>query len=208
MGLDVNLYKVLTKAEVTKLKNKRNSNELPYKSERTIFIGIDCLVNCMTNIETLFNFKHCLITQEIKYYNVQAMLLKSGTKTKDSDLSNYRIFGYSFSDKGDGHTKYEISNVKDRKDVIYLDMADDDVNSLDFKLEKTGLLLKDVKYIQRKGIKINKNLTGKCYSDEIYQLFISTEEQLEKLNKNNIYKDCELKDNFKIPKNYLLRLDW
>lgn len=208
MGLDINLYKVFTKAEVTKLKNKLNTNGLPYKSERIIFIGIEDLVNCATNIETLFNFKHCLNEHEIRYYNVPGMILKAGVKTKDPDLSNYRIFGYSFSDKGDGYTKYEMSNIRDVKDVVCIDLSDNEVNSLDFKLEKLGLFLKDVRYVQRKGIKINKNLTGKCYNDKIYRLFISTESQLEKLNKNNIYKDCELKNNFKIPKNHLLCLDW
>lgn len=208
MGLDVNLYKVLSKAEVTKLKNKHNTSDLPHKSERIIFIGVEDLVNCATNIETLFNFNHCLNKQEIRYYNVPGMILKANVKTKDPDLSNYRISGYSFSGKGDGYTKYEISNIRDVKDVVCIDLSDNEVNSLDFKLEKLGLFLKDVRYVQRKGIKINKNLTGKCYNGKIYRLFISTESQLEKLNKNNTYKECELKRNFKIPKNHLLCLDW
>lgn len=98
MGLDINLYKVLTKSEVTKLKNKYDVTDLVYPEkdnceelDKIYFIEIEALINCDTNIETLNNFKHCLIEKEITYYNVQAMILKSNVKTKYSDLSDYYI---------------------------------------------------------------------------------------------------------------------
>lgn len=100
MGLDINLYKVLTKSEVTKLKNKYDVTDLVYSEkdnceelDKIYFIEIEALINCDTNIETLNNFKHCLIEKEMTYYNVQAMILKNNVKTKYFDLSNYYISG-------------------------------------------------------------------------------------------------------------------
>ncbi|MEE3693896.1 hypothetical protein V2I21_01920 [Campylobacter sp. CLAX-22107-21] len=214
MGLDVNLYKVLTKAEITKLKNKYDVADLVYPEkddckelDRIYFIGINSLISCDTNFETLNSFKHCLVEREFAYYNVQAMILKSSVKTKYNDLSNYYISGFS-SGKGNDYTKYEISHMKDKKDIFSVEFTYDEIKIFNHKETKLGLYLKDIEYIQRKGIKITKNLTGKCYRDNIYRLFISTESQLEKLNKNNVYKDCELKRGFKIPKNHLLYIDW
>lgn len=215
MGLDINLYKVLTKSEVTKLKNKYDVTDLVYPEkdnceelDKIYFIEIEALTNCDTNIETLNNFKHCLIEKEMAYYNVQAMILKSNVKTKYSDLSDYYISGLLPSEKGDEYIRYEISNFKDENDVIKVDFTHDEIKIFNHKEKKFGLYIKDVEYIQRKGISITKRLTGKCYTDNISRLFISTESQLEKLNKNNIYKYCKLKSNFKIPKNHLLYIDW
>lgn len=216
MGLDIELCKVLTKGEVTKLKKKYNVTDLIHPEiecdelDKISFIEVKYLINCITNIETFFNLKHCLNEQVMNYYNVQAMLLKSKIlfKSKDPDLSNYYITGVLPSDKGDNYTKYEISNMKNTKDDIYIHMSDDEVNKLNYKVKEYGFFIKDIEYIQRNGIKINKNLTGKCYNDDVYRLFISSEDQLKKLNENNEYEDCELKRNFKIPKNHLLYINW
>ena len=214
MGLDIELVKVLTKSEVTKLKNKHNVTDLIHPEQfcdeldKISFIEIKYLVNCDTNIETFNMFKHCLTEQEIRYYNVPAMLIKSNIKTKDENLSNYYISGYFPSSKGENYTEYEITHNSDKNDIINVDILDSEINNFDFKLKTVGFFIKDVRYIQRKGITINKNLTGKCYNDEVYELFISNESQLEKLNKNNIYYDCDLKRDFKIPKNHLLYINW
>ena len=215
MGLDINLYKVLTKSEVTKLKNKYDVTDLVYSEkdnceelDKIYFIEIEALINCDTNIETLNNFKHCLIEKEMTYYNVQVMILKSNVKTKYCDLSDYYISGLLPSEKGDEYIRYEISNFKDENDVIKVDFTHDEIKIFNHKEKKFGLYIKDVEYIQRKGVNITKKLTGKCYMDNISRLFISTENQLEKLNKSNVYKDCKLKRNFKIPKNHLLYIDW
>lgn len=215
MGLDINLYKVLTKSEVTKLKNKYDVTDLVYPEkdnceelDKIYFIEIEALTNCDTNIETLNSFKHCLIEKEMTYYNVQAMILKSNVKTKYSDLSDYYISGLLPSEKGDKYIRYEISNFKDENDVIKVDFTHDEIKIFNHKEKKLGLYIKDVEYIQRKGISITKRLTGKFYIDNISRLFISTKSQLEKLNKNNAYKDCKLKRKFKIPKNHLLCIDW
>lgn len=215
MGLDINLYKVLTKSEVTKLKNKYDVSDLVYPEkdnceelDKIYFIEIEALINCDTNIETLNNFKHCLIEKEMTYYNVQAMILKSNVKTKYSNLSDYYMSGLFPSEKGDEYIRYEISNFKDENDVLKVDFTYDEIKVFNHKEKKFGLYIKDVEYIQRKGISITKRLTGKCYTDNISRLFISTESQLKELNKNNAYKDCKLKRNFKIPKNHLLYIDW
>ena len=68
--------------------------------------------------------------------------------------------------------------------------------------------VKDVQYVQRKGVKITKTLTGKLYRDSVFDLFISTQSQLEKLKQCNIYEDSVLEGIFKIPKNHLLRINW
>lgn len=214
MGLDVKLCKVLTKGEVTKLKNKYNVTDLTHPGiecdelNRIYFIELEYLINCDTNIETFNNFKHCLNEHVMNYYNVQAIILKSKVKTKDPDLSNYYITGYFFSKKGDDYINIEISNLNNENDVINIHVKKDEVNKLNYRFTTYGFFIKDVEYIQRKGINITNKLTGKCYNDDVYRLFISTEEQVEKLNKNNIYKDCELKRDFKIPKNHILYINW
>lgn len=215
MGLDINLYKVLTKSEVIKLKNKYDVTDLvsPEKDnceelDKIYFIEIEALINCDTNIETFNNFKHCLIEKEMTYYNVQVMILKSNVKTRYSDLSDYYISGLLPSEKGDEYIRYEISNFKDENIVIKVDFTHDEIKLFNHKEKKFGLYIKDVEYIQRKGIRITERLTGKCYTDNISRLFISTKSQLEKLNENNTYKDCKLKRNFEIPKNHLLYIDW
>ena len=214
MGLDIDLVRVLSKSEVSKLKKKHNVTDLIHPGkpcdelEDISFIEVDKLINCDTNIETFNMFKHCLNEQENRYYNVPAMLIKSNIKTKDKKLGNYYITGFFPSSKGENYTEYEITHRSNKKDIINVDILDSEINNFDFKLKTVGFFIKDVRYIQRKGITINKNLTGKCYNDEVYELFISTESQLEKLNKNNNYHDCDLKRDFKIPKNHLLYINW
>ena len=215
MGLDIELYRVLTKGEVTKLKNKYGVTDIvnPERDDcgeldKIYFIKLEHLVNCDTNLETLEKFKHCLNEKQFTYYNVQAMLLKSGVKTKYADLSDYYISGFLPSEKGDDYDLYEISHMKDENEEIRLDFTYDEIKIFNHKETKLGLYVKCKEYIQRKGIKITKSLTGKLYRDSISRLFISTESQLEKLNKNNVYKDCQLKSGFKIPKNHLLYIDW
>ena len=115
MSLDIELVKVLTKDEVKKLKKKHNVTDV-LELDKIYFIELEDLVNCDTNLETLNNIKQCLIEKEIAYYNVQAMILKSGVKTKYADLSDYYISGYSFGQ--DDYTTYEISHMKDEDEVI------------------------------------------------------------------------------------------
>ena len=215
MGLDIELCRVLSKSEVTKLKNKHNVTDLIHPEKPCVeledisFIDIDYLINCDTNIETFNIFKHCLAKRENHYYNVPAMLIASNVKTKDKKLGNYFITGFFPSSKGENFTTYEITHNSDKNDIINVDILDSEINNFDYRVKEFGLFIQDVEYIQRKGITINKNLTGKCYNDEVYELFISTESQLEKLNENNEYKDCILKSgNFKIPKNHLLYINW
>ena len=214
MGLDIELCRVMSKGEVTKLKNKYGVTDLIYleqscdELDKIGFIGIEHLISCDMNIATFNMFKHCLTEQENRYYNVPAMLIASNVKTKEKKLGNYYITGFFSSDKGDDYTNYEISHNRDKKDVIEVDIRDDEINNFDYRVKEVGIFIKDVKYIQRKGINVTKSLTGKCYRDEIFELFISTESQLEKLNKNNEYKDSVLKRDFKIPKNHLLCINW
>lgn len=208
MGLDIELVKVLTKGEVSKLKKKHNVTDVT-ELDKIYFIELEYLVNCDTNLETLNNIKHCLIEKEISYYNVQAMILKSGVKTKYADLSDYYISGFLPSEKGDDYTKYEISHMKDENEEINLDFTYDEINIYNYKEKKLGIYIKDVEYIQRKGIDINPEVTGKVYNESnLYRLFISTKKQLKKLNENNVYKDSVLKSDFKIPKNHVLYLNW
>ena len=204
MGLDIYLTKVLKKAEVNKLKKKHNVSDL----EEISFIHLDQLTNCDTNIETLNLFKDCLVENENSYYNIPAMLLVGKIKTKDSNLSNYFMSGISSSLKGENYTRFDIAHNKDENDIISLDMLDSEINNYNFKIKELGLFIQDVSYVQRKGITINKSLTGKCYRDEIFELFISNESQLQKLNENNRYFDCELKRDFKIPEHHLLYINW
>ena len=207
MGLDIELVKVLTKGEVSKLKKKHNVTDVT-ELDKIYFIELEHLVSCDTNLETLNNIKHCLNEKEFTYYNVQAMILKSGVKTKYADLSDYYISGYSFGQ--DDYTTFEISNMKDEDEVINLDFTHDEINIIyNYKEKKLGIYIKDVEYIQRKGIDMNSKVTGKVYNEsDLYRLFISTEKQLKKLNENNVYKDSVLKNNFKIPKNHVLYLNW
>ena len=214
MGLDIELCRVMSKGEVTKLKNKYGVTDLIYPEQscdeldKISFIEIEHLISCDTNIATFNMFKHCLAEQEIGYYNVTAMLLESKVKTKDQNLSNYFITGLSSSSKGENYTEFKITHRSDKKDIIEVDILDDKIKNLEYRAKELGIFIQDVEYIQRKGINVNKTLTGKCYRDEIFELFISTESQLEKLNKNNEYKDCVLKRDFKIPKNHLLYINW
>lgn len=208
MGLDVKLVKVLTKDEVKKLKKKENVTDVS-ELDRIYFIEIDAFVNCDTNLETLNNIKHCLNKKQFTFYNVQAMLLKSGVKTKYADLSDYYISGFFPSDKGDDYTKYEISHMKDKNEEINLDFTYDEIKIFNHKDTKLGFYIKDVEYVQRKGIDINSEVTGKVYNENnLYRLFISNKKQLKRLNQNNRYEDSVLKNNFKIPKNHLLYLNW
>lgn len=206
MGLDISLEKVLTKAEVNKLKKKHNLSDLSHLDKIT-FIHLDQLTNCETNIETLNLFKDCLVENEIGYYNIPAILLARNVKTKDTNLSNYSISGFSSSSKGENYTRLDITHNKDENDVIILDMLDSEINNYDFKIKELGIFIQDVKYVQRKGISITKSLTGKCYR-EIFELFISNEVQLQKLNENNRYFDCDLKRDFVIPEHHLLYVNW
>lgn len=204
MGLDIYLTKVLKKSEVDKLKKKHNVSDL----EKISFIHLDQLTNCDTNIETLNLFKDCLVENEIGYYNIPAILLAGNVKTKDPNLSNYFMSGISSSLKGENYTRFDISHNKDENDVIQLDMLDSEINNYNFKIKELGIFIQDVRYVQRKGITINESLTGKCYRDEIFELFISNEVQLQKLNENNRYFDCDLKRDFKIPEHHLLYVNW
>ena len=204
MGLDIYLTKVLSKSEVDKLKKKHYVSDL----EEISFIHLDQLTNCDTNIETLNLFKDCLVENEIGYYNIPAILLAGKIKTKDPNLSNYFMSGMSSSLKGENYTRIDISHNKDENDVISLDMLDSEINNYNFKIKELGLFIEDVRYVQRKGITINESLTGKCYRDEIFELFISNEVQLQKLNENNRYFDCDLKRDFKIPEHHLLYVNW
>ena len=97
---------------------------------------------------------------------------------------------------------------KDENDIISLDMLDSEINNYNLKIKELGLFIQDVSYVQRKGITINESLTGKLYSEEIFELFISNEVQLQKLNENNRYFDCDLKRDFKIPDRHLLYVNW
>ena len=205
MGLDIYLTKVLSKSEVDKLKKKHT--DLIYPDEFS-FIEIEHLVNCETNIETLNLFKDCLVENENSYYNIPAILLAGKIKTKDPNLSNYFMSGISSSLKGENYTRFDISHNKDENDIISLDMLDREINNYNFKIKELGLFIQDVSYVQRKGITINESLTGKLYSEEIYELFISNEVQLQKLNENNRYFDCDLKRDFKIPERHLLYVNW
>lgn len=204
MGLDIYLTKVLKKSEVGKLKKKHNVSDL----EKISFIHLDQLTNCDTNIETLNLFKDCLVENEIGYYNIPAILLAGKIKTKDPNLSNYFMSGMSSSLKGENYTRFDISHNKDENDVIILDMLDSETNNYNFKIKELGIFIQDVRYVQRKGITINESLTGKCYRDEIFELFISNEVQLQKLNENNRYFDCDLKRDFQIPEHHLLYVNW
>lgn len=208
MGLDIELVKILTKDEVKKLKKKENVTDVS-ELDRIYFIEIDAFVNCDTNLETLNNIKHCLNKKQFTYYNVQAMILLSGVKTKYADLSDYYISGFFPSDKGDDYTKYEISHMKDKNEEINLDFTYDEIKIFNHKDTKLGFYIQDVEYVQRKGININSEVTGKVYNENnLYRLFISTKKQLKRLNQNNRYEDSILKNNFKIPKNHLLYLNW
>lgn len=204
MGLDIYLTKVLKKSEVDKLKKKHNVSDL----EKISFIHLDQLTNCDTNIETLNLFKDCLVENEIGYYNIPAILLAGKIKTKDPNLSNYFMSGMSSSLKGENYTRFDISHNKDENDVIQLDMLDSEINNYNFKIKELGIFIQDVRYVQRKGITVNDSLTGKCFRDEIFELFISNEVQLQKLNENNRYFDCDLKRDFKIPEHHLLYVNW
>ena len=214
MGLDIYLSKVLNKNDISKLKKKYNISDLVYPEKyneelnKSYFIQINDLINCDTNIETFNLFKNCITEQKIGYYNVPAMLLESKVKTKDQNLSNYFMSGISSSLKGENYTRFDISHNKDENDVIQLDMLDSEINNYNFKIKELGLFIEDVRYVQRKGITVNESLTGKCYRDEIFELFISNEVQLQKLNENNTYFDCELKRDFKIPERHLLYINW
>ena len=208
MGLDVELIKILTKDEVKKLKKKENVTDVS-ELDRIYFIEISAFVNCDTNLETLNNIKHCLNKKQFTYYNVQAMILLSGVKTKYADLSDYYISGFLPSKKGDDYTEYEISHMKDEDEVINLDFTYDEIKIFNHKETKLGFFIQDVEYVQRKGININSEVTGKVYNENnLYRLFISTKKQLKKLNENNVYEDSILKNNFKIPKNHVLYLNW
>lgn len=208
MGLDIKLVKVLTKDEVKKLKKKENVTDVS-ELDRIYFIGINSFVNCDTNLETLNNIKHCLNKKQFTYYNVQAMILLSGVKTKYADLSDYYISGFLPSEKGDDYTKYEISHMKDEDEVINLDFTYDEIKIFNHKETKLGFYIQDVEYVQRKGIDVNFEVTGKVYNENnLYRLFISTKKQLKNLNTQNRYEDSVLKNNFKIPKNHLLDIDW
>ena len=215
MVLYVNLCKVLTKAEVTKLKNKYGVTDLvcPERDDceeldKIYFIEMEDLINCDTNFKTLNNIKHHLVEKEFLYYNVLAMILKSGVKTKYSDLSDYYFSGFSSSSKkGDEYTQYEIANFKDYGDVIDVDFTRNEIKNLCFKENKLGIYIKEVRFIQSKDVYTTNNLTGRCYSD-VHSLFISTERQLKRLNENNVYEYCDIKKGFKIPKNHLLWINW
>lgn len=204
MGLDIYLTKVLKKSEVDKLKKKHNISDL----EEISFIHLDQLTNCDTNIETLNLFKDCLVENEIGYYNIPAILLAGKIKTKDPNLSNYFMSGMSSSLKGENYTRFDISHNKDENDIIQLDMLDSEINNYNFKIKELGIFIQDISYVQRKGISINESLTGKCYRDEIFELFISNEVQLQKLNENNRYFDCDLKKDYQIPEHHLLYVNW
>lgn len=208
MGLDIELVKILTKDEVKKIKKKQNVSDVS-ELDRIYFIEIKAFVNCDTNLETLNNIKHCLNKKQFTYYNVQAMILKSGVKTKYADLSDYYISGFFPSEKGDKYTKYEISHMKDKNEEINLDFTYDEIKIFNHKDTKLGFYIQDVEYVQRKGININSEVTGKVYNENnLYRLFISSKKQLKKLNENNLYEDSVLKNNFRIPKNHLLYLNW
>ena len=208
MGLDVELVKILTKDEVKKLKKKHNVTDVS-ELDRIYFIGINSFVNCDTNLETLNNIKHCLNKKQFTYYNVQVMILLSGVKTKYADLSDYYISGFLPSEKGDDYTKYEISHMKDKNEEINLHFTYDEIKIFNHKDTKLGFYIQDEEYVQRKGININSEVTGKVYNkNNLYRLFISTKKQLKKLNEQNRYEDSVLKNNFKIPKNHLLYLNW
>ena len=215
MGLDIELCRVLNKGEVAKLKNKYEVTDLVHPEKDDCkelkgisFISINSFTSCETNFETLDNFKHCLTEKEMAYYNVQAMILKGGVETKYSNLSDYYISGFLPSDKGVNYTKYQISHMKDEDEKINLHFTDDEIEKLNYKKNKFGIYIKDVQYVQRRGVKITKALTGKLYRDSVFDLFISTQSQLEKLKKCNTYEDSVLKGIFKIPKNCLLRINW
>ena len=105
--------------------------------------------------------------------------------------------GISSSLKEENYTRFDITHNKDENDIISLDMLDSEINNYNFKIKELGLFIQDVSYVQRKGITINESLTGEWYSDEIYDLFISNESQLQKLNENNRYFDYDLKRDFK-----------
>ena len=208
MGLDVELVKVLTKDEVKKLKKKENVTDVS-ELDKIYFRELEAFVNCDINLETLNNIKHCLNKKQFTYYNVQAMLLLSGVKTKYADLSDYYISGFLPSEKGDDYTKYEISHMKDENEEINLHFTYDEIKIFNHKDTKLGFYIQDVEYVQRKGININSKVTGKVYNENnLYRLFISTKKQLKKLNEQNRYEDSVLKNNFKIPKNHLLYLNW
>lgn len=208
MGLDIELVKVLTKDEVKKLKKKENVTDVS-ELDRIYFIGINSFVNCDTNLETLNNIKHCLNKKQFTYYNIQAMILLSGVKTKYADLSDYYISGFFPSEKGDDYTKYEISHMKDKNEEINLDFTYDEIKIFNHKETNLGFYIQDVEYVQRKGININSEVTGKVYNENnLYRLFISTKKQLKNLNLQNRYEDSVLKNNFKIPKNHVLYLNW
>ena len=153
-------------------------------------------------------FKDCLVENENSYYNIPAILLAGKIKTKDPNLSNYFMSGISSSLKGENYTRFDISHNKDENDIISLDMLDSEINNYNFKIKELGIFIQDVSYVQRKGITINESLTGKLYSEEIFELFISNEVQLQKLNENNRYFDCDLKRDFKIPDRHLLYVNW
>ena len=215
MGLDIELCRVLNKGEATKLKSKYGVTDLVHPEKDDCkelkgisFISINSLTSCETNFETLDNFKHCLTEKEMAYYNVQAMILKGGVETKYSNLSDYYISGFLPSDRGYDYTKYQISHMKEEDEKINLQYTDDEIENLYIKKNNFGIYIKDVQYVERRVVKITKTLTGKLYRDSVFDLFISTQSQLEKLKKCNTYEDSVLKGIFKIPKNCLLRINW
>ena len=215
MGLDIYLSRVLNKDDISKLKKKHNVSDLIYPKkyneelDKITFITIQELVSCDVNIETFNMFKNCIAEQEIGYYNVTALLLESKVKTKDKELANYYISGFSSSSKGENYTEIEFTHRNNEKDIMKLDILDDTIKNLEYRTKEVGIFIQDVSYVQRKGITINESLTGKCYRDEIFELFISNESQLQKLNENNEYENSILKSQeFKIPESHLLYINW
>ena len=208
MGLDIELVKILTKDEVKKLQKKHNVTDVS-ELDRIYLKELEVFVNCDTNLETLNNIKHCLNKKQFTYYNVQAMILLSGVKTKYADLSDYYISGFLPSEKGEDYDKYEISHMNDEDEVINLHFTYDEIKIFNHKDTKLGFYIQDVEYVQRKGININSKVTGKVYNENnLYRLFISTKKQLKKLNEQNRYEDSVLKNNFTIQKNHVLYLNW
>ncbi|HEG8097706.1 TPA: hypothetical protein SFZ43_000008 [Campylobacter jejuni] len=219
MGLDIALYRVLTKTKVKKLKEKykdleydidvysKLEEDIPKELHDIRFLSLEKLTSCECNMKFLSKYHNCL-TEKVRYWvNVQALLLNQKIKTKDDRLSNYCITSSGTGDRV-GYVTYGFENLKNKDDKFELEVSYEDDERLSLGITSYGIYVQEVRYLQRKGLKNWDRLMGKMYTENPYDIYLSDDEQLKVLKSLNQYDDSDLYKIDSLNKYHVINLNW
>lgn len=186
MGLDVKLNKILKPIPQV---------EKSYREELGVYFdSISELLDTITGRQLIAKYPEYLAKREVECYDMN-WIIRNYSKFY-TDEKSIKDLGAHWSGCGPGETYFTIYKGNETEEVT----IPDSVEIPTYFIEVIGFYSKEVKYLQRKGLKV----VSKGHKDfrdfkKQYQLYLTTQEHLEALKE--LVVDCE-----RTPDNRILKL--